>query len=267
MGARASSLYALESSAKHYGLTAVLHDTSPDEIERQRPAVDFVAHDADGLTVAIEHTLHEPYDGYAADTRLMYRRLEPVRQRLRPLIADDVVLDLSIKPGTSRRLRTDAIGDLSEWAVRALPSLGTPPNHGAEWIQPPKGPYVRLRKWPRDYLGPSIRFRLDVGRCANCHRSRPTYGEGASREASEARLCEGRPPRDDNHARDAIERLADDRPVRARRGDAWTDDERAAIARLRVRRRHRLRRRSALHQHLPRTRRMDRPIRPRDSTA
>lgn len=162
MTPRTSVEYALRILADHYGIDAHLHDDAPDELERNRPSVDFAASATDGLVVAVEHTLHEPYEGYLADEKLMYKRLEPVREALAPVVDVDFVLDLSIQPGTSRQLRTSAIDDLIAWAVATVPVLAAPPNHYSDWLQPPKGPRVRLWKWPRMHPGPPVRFRIDV---------------------------------------------------------------------------------------------------------
>ena len=50
----------------------------PDETERHRPAIDAIARNAEGRTLAIEHTLIQPYEGERTDTQIFHQIFVPL---------------------------------------------------------------------------------------------------------------------------------------------------------------------------------------------
>ena len=111
----------------------------PDQINRDTEAVEAVAADKDGITMALEHTLIEPFEGERADTdRFMkvFLQLEGNRELIRLGYNVDLAVKVGVIPtgvkwqdigNTVRRHLAARIPLLSEgWAVEIVPGVGFP---------------------------------------------------------------------------------------------------------------------------------------------
>lgn len=156
--------FALSIIERRTGTRFSVAESRPDEDERQRPAVDYLASDASGGVIAIEHTRTEAYVGQIADYKLMGERFDPVCELANYQLPMDSVFDLTIRPGTANQLRPSQQQDIANWIVAVGPTLGAPPQHSA-WTSGIGGsPAICLSRWPlNEYLsaGPRIRYRIE----------------------------------------------------------------------------------------------------------
>lgn len=128
----------------------------PDRDDRTNPAVELIAADAVG-TLAIEHTLIEPYPGQIQDNH----QIRPYAQTLPTMLAGrlpagsrfDLNLDVRVVNGIKPTQETlDAI---AEWAVAIAPLLeeGRPGIGGRHMARngPPDLPFpITIARWPHD---------------------------------------------------------------------------------------------------------------------
>ena len=109
----------------------------PDETERLRPAVDAIAGNARGLTIAIEHSLIQPYFGEKDDTQIFHRVFFP--------------------------LQTDPSLKFSEYDIELCPKVGAVPK-GVDWDEAGKV----IRQWVASEAG-----RFPVGESVQQIRGLP----------------------------------------------------------------------------------------------
>jgi len=128
----------------------------PERDDRTNPAVELITADAVG-TLAIEHTLIEPYPGQIQDNH----QVRPYAETLPTMLAGrlpagsrfDLNLDVGVVNGVKPTQETlDAI---AEWAVAAAPLLedgrpGIGGRHMAKGGTPDLPFTITLARWPRD---------------------------------------------------------------------------------------------------------------------
>ena len=124
--------YALR-SLPEFGLTATLDEDRPDVKERNAPAVDFSASSNVGV-LAIEHSLHEPYEGYSADMNTMAARLDTARRTIERVIPPNASITIGMKHATVNRLRAHHFPEFTEWGLAVVPTLwDSPERHYEVW--------------------------------------------------------------------------------------------------------------------------------------
>lgn len=114
-----------------FGLTATLKEDRPDVIERNAPAVDFSANSNKGV-LAIEHSLHEPYEGYSADMNTMAARLDTARRTIEHVVPPNASITIGMKQATVNRLRPHHFPEFTEWGLTVVPTLQDPPQRHYE---------------------------------------------------------------------------------------------------------------------------------------
>ena len=114
-----------------FGLSAALDEDRPDVIERNAPAVDFSASSNVGV-LAIEHSLHEPYEGYSADMNTMASRLEIARRAIELVLPPDASITIGMRHATVNRLRAHHFPEFTEWGRTIVPTLQDPPHRHYE---------------------------------------------------------------------------------------------------------------------------------------
>ena len=116
-----------------FGLSAALDEDRPDVIERNAPAVDFSASSNVGV-LAIEHSLHEPYEGYSADMNTMAARLETARRAIEHVVPPNASITIGMTHATVNRLRAHHFPEFTEWGRTIVPTLQDPPQgHYEVW--------------------------------------------------------------------------------------------------------------------------------------
>jgi len=107
----------------HFGSTFRIIER-PDEVQRQKQAVDALALDAVGQTLAIEHTLVQPFVGEKDDSRRFLTAIAPLEEDLSlrlPGIAYFVSLPVAAIP---KGFDWAKIGkELRDWFLRVLSSI------------------------------------------------------------------------------------------------------------------------------------------------
>lgn len=97
----------------------------PDAENRQTPAVEAVAYDDNGETIAIEHTLIQPFEGERIDTdRFMkvFGKLEGNTDLMKPGYNVDVIVRVgAVRKGTKWEVVADRV---REHIVESIPALG-----------------------------------------------------------------------------------------------------------------------------------------------
>lgn len=127
----------------------------PERDDRTNPAVELITADAVG-TLAIEHTLIEPYPGQIQDNH----QVRPYAEKLPTMLAGrlpagsrfDLTLDVGVVDGIEPT--QEALGAIAEWAVTKAPLLedGRPGIDGRHMAKggPPDTPFpITLARWPR----------------------------------------------------------------------------------------------------------------------
>ena len=116
----------------------------PDEVERQREAVDLLAHDTVS-PIAAEHTLIEPYEDQLHDNRRIAEVFAGFPDRFQDALAVPGTYTLAIHTRGGhlfpRKGQADAVNQLEEWVrLQKLPEPGMPPrgrpNNYVEGIPP-----------------------------------------------------------------------------------------------------------------------------------
>ena len=158
--------YACSALGGYLDLTLQVDDERPDQQVRDRKAIDFTASDTAGNLVGIEHTLIEPYVGHITDMTLAEERLGEARRRLEGRLPQDSVFDIAFPAGSARLLKSREAPDVAAWVWEVAPSLeiGRPGRIGHSLDSPP-GRFavtLTLRRWPRDFPGPQVRYRVGV---------------------------------------------------------------------------------------------------------
>jgi hypothetical protein len=92
----------------------------PDRVERERPAIDCIAVNEAGETLAIEHTLVEPFEGQKADDQpflTVFERLHHSRELTVPNRLIDILVPVGAVP---KGIDWDAVGErVFEWFRKA----------------------------------------------------------------------------------------------------------------------------------------------------
>jgi hypothetical protein len=145
-----AELIAAERGGGRVGIEAI-----PERDDRTNPAVELITFDAVG-TLAIEHTLIEPYPGQIQDNH----QIRPYAEALPTMLAGrlpagsrfDLNLDVRVVNGIKPTHET--IDAIAEWAVAAAPLLedGRPGIGGRHMSNggPPDIPFpITLARWPR----------------------------------------------------------------------------------------------------------------------
>lgn len=127
----------------------------PERDDRTNPVVELVTADAVG-TLAIEHTLIEPYPGQIQDSH----QIRPYAEALPTMLAGRLPtgsrfdLNLAIRVVNGIKPTQEILDAIAEWAVAAAPLLevGRPGNGGRHMSKggPPDIPFpITLARWPR----------------------------------------------------------------------------------------------------------------------
>lgn len=97
----------------------------PDEDDRQTPAVEAVASDASGRTVAIEHTLIQPFEGERIDTDRFMKVFGPL-EGCADLMKPGYNVRVGVKVGAiSTGIRWEAVADrVRSTLTNIVPTLG-----------------------------------------------------------------------------------------------------------------------------------------------
>lgn len=128
----------------------------PERDDRTKPVVELVTADAVG-TLAIEHTLIEPYPGQIQD----HHQIRPYAEALSRMLAGRLPtgsrfdLNLDVRAVNGIKPTQETLGAIAEWAVAAAPLLedGRPGIGGRHMAKggPPDLPFpITLARWPRD---------------------------------------------------------------------------------------------------------------------
>jgi hypothetical protein len=158
-------VFALRALGQTTAQTYELDERRPDDVVRDRPAIDFTA-TGGGRRVGIEHTLIEPYEGYFVDVLKAEERLGDVRRRLEGLLAAGSVYDLTFGPGAVAARRSAESDEIAAWVLEVAPTLPEGgPGRSGHWAASPPGRFradLVLYRWPRTHPGPQLRYRVGL---------------------------------------------------------------------------------------------------------
>lgn len=127
----------------------------PERDDRTNPAVELITADAVG-TLAIEHTLIEPYPGQIQDNHQVRPYAETLPTMLAGRLPAGSRFDLNLDVGVVNGIKPtqETLGAIAEWAVATAPLLedgrpGIGGRHMAKGV-PPDTPFpITLARWPR----------------------------------------------------------------------------------------------------------------------
>lgn len=126
----------------------------PEEEDRSRPAVELVTEDAVG-TLAIEHTLVEPFSAQIRDQQQMRPYAEALPGLLEGRLPAGSQFELNLAVGSTNGIKPspEALKTIAEWAVKTAPQLevgrSRVDGHMATG-RPPELPFpITLVRWPR----------------------------------------------------------------------------------------------------------------------
>ena len=136
----------------------------PDQLERETPAIDCIALDADRRRLAIEHALVEPFEGQKADDQSFLAAFERLHHSSE-LTVPNLVIDIRVPVGAiPKGVNWDQIGErIFEWfrtarleirpgdSDHAIPGLGFDLPVQIEAMELPDSPGVLVvgRMWPK----------------------------------------------------------------------------------------------------------------------